>query len=108
MEKHINANGQIDPSYTKYSCGLQTPIWTVAESAKKYCCSKRIETLSKPKSYDDIYIPDRTVCNSITPGMAFGNTLSDIFGCIYLFSSTENNLLIFRNLNFVISFCGAR
>ena len=34
MEKHIK-NGEIDPAYTKYSCGLQTPIWKVAESAKQ-------------------------------------------------------------------------
>ena len=34
MEKHIKS-GEIDPAYTKYSCGLQTPIWKVAESAKQ-------------------------------------------------------------------------
>ena len=34
MEKHIKS-GELDPAYTKYSCGLQTPIWKVAESAKQ-------------------------------------------------------------------------
>ena len=28
-------SGELDPAYTKYSCGLQTPIWKVAESAKQ-------------------------------------------------------------------------
>ena len=34
MEKHM-MSGELDPAYTKYSCGLQTPIWKVAESAKQ-------------------------------------------------------------------------
>jgi len=77
MEKHIKS-GELDPAYTKYSCGLQTPIWKVAESAKQYKCGDRLLCLAKPKSYDDIYIPDRNVCNIIAPAVLSASCTSRI------------------------------
>ena len=36
---------------------------------RQYKCGERLLKLAKPKSYDDNYIPDRNVCNIITPAV---------------------------------------
>ena len=45
---------------------------------KKYKCGDRLLCLAKPKSYDDIYIPDRNVCNIIAPAVLSASCTSRI------------------------------
>ena len=75
--KLLNLQNRIRSHFWLFMTSLVTSddlIWPI----KKYKCGDRLLCLAKPKSYDDIYIPDRNVCNIIAPAVLSASCTSRI------------------------------